>query len=183
MERLRRSITSMRTLPIVVCTALVSSTLAATTAHSVPLLRASGAHGGAGISPTAEYSAAVAQICAGSLLFDGPHEIGTRADALAIARDIKASTARRLALVTALSVPVDLELTSSRWISSQRALAALYAQLWVRIYDTIAAARTPNELATRAVRLEKLVHAPDTLKLAARRLELKLRVPDCTGGG
>ena len=34
-----------------------------------------------------------------------------------------------------------------------------------------------------ANRLARLVHEPDRLKLAARRLELRLGVPDCTGGG
>jgi hypothetical protein len=109
--------------------------------------------------------------------------MGTRADALSIADDIRASTARRLARVTALSVPPDLDLISSRWISSQRRLASLYAQLWVRIYDTIDAARTPAQQTVLATRLAGLVHAPDKLKLAAERLELQLHVPDCTGGG
>jgi hypothetical protein len=59
----------------------------------------------------------------------------------------------------------------------------MYARTWVRIYDTIDAANTRAQKATLAERLEKLVHAPDALKLAARRLELELHVPDCTGGG
>ena len=76
-----------------------------------------------------------------------------------------------------------LQHTSSRWISSQRRLASLYARTWVHIYDTIDAARTPAQRATLAARLQELVHAPDPLKLAAGRLELELHVPDCTGGG
>ena len=72
---------------------------------------------------------------------------------------------------------------SSRWVSSQRRLAALYARLWVRIYDTIDAARTPAQVTTQADRLQRLVAAPDALRLVARRLELQLHVPDCTGGG
>jgi len=83
----------------------------------------------------------------------------------------------------ALSVLPELQDTSSRWISSQRRLASLYARLWVRIYDTIDAARTPAQLAMLPRRLQKLVHAPDPLKSAARHLELGLHVPDCTGGG
>jgi transposase len=109
--------------------------------------------------------------------------MGTRADALAIARDIRASTTRRLARVTALSVPPELERIVSRWISSQRRLASLYARTWVRIFDAVDAARTQAQLATLPARLEKLVHAPDQLKVAPGRLELELHVPDCTGGG
>ena len=109
--------------------------------------------------------------------------MGTRSDALEIATAIRASTAGRLVRVTALSVPPELQQTSSRWILSQRRLASLYARLWVRIYDTIEAARTRAQRATLPKRLWKLVHAPDHLKLAAGRLGLKLHVPDCTGGG
>jgi hypothetical protein len=109
--------------------------------------------------------------------------MGTRSDALSIADDIRASTARRLDRVTALSVPPELDQITSRWIDSQRRLASLFATTWVRIYDTIDAAHTRAQRATLAERLEKLVHAPDALKLAAGRLELGLHVPDCTGGG
>jgi hypothetical protein len=59
----------------------------------------------------------------------------------------------------------------------------MYARKWVRIYDTIDAARTPALRATLAQRLEQLVRAPDPLRLVAGRLELELHVPDCTGGG
>ncbi len=149
---------------------------AATAPAATPARAASG-------NSAAEYSLAVTRICAGALLFDHAHDMGTRADALSVARDIRASTARRLARVTALSAPPELQYTSSRWISSQRRLASLYARTWVQIYDTIDAARTPAQLATLAARLQELVHAPDPLKLAAGRLELELHVPDCTGGG
>lgn len=80
-------------------------------------------------------------------------------------------------------VPPELTRLNNRWISSQRRLAALYAQLWVRIYDTVDAAHTPAQMAAVANRLEKLVAAPDAEKAAAGRLELALHVPDCTGGG
>jgi hypothetical protein len=142
-----------------------------------------GTPGAPGSSPAAEYSLAVTRICAGALLFEGTHEMGTRSDALEIAAAIRASSAQRLVRVTALSVPPELQDKSGRWISSQRRLASLYARLWVRIYDTIDAARTPAQLATLPKRLQKLVHAPDRLKSSAGRLELKLHVPDCTGGG
>jgi hypothetical protein len=85
--------------------------------------------------------------------------------------------------VSALSVPFELQRLSSHWISSQRRLAASYARAWVRIYDTIDAARTPAQRTTLAKRLERLVHTPDRLRLFAGRLGLLLHVPDCTGGG
>jgi len=169
----------MHTLPIVIGTALVTSALAATPGRATP----GGSLGATGNSPAAAYSVAVTQICAGALLFDSTHEMGTRSDALAIADDIRASTARRLDRVTTVSAPPELQDISSRWIDSQRKLAALYARTWVRIYDTIDAAHTPPQRAALPKRLEKLVHAPDALKLTARHLELKLHVPDCTGGG
>jgi len=154
----------------------VASTLAAAAPALTPGHAASG-------NASARYSLAVTRICAGALLFDHAHHMGTRADALSVARDIRASTARRLARVTALSAPPELHGLSSRWISSQRRLATIYARLWVRIYDTIDAARTPAQRASLANRLERIVHAPDGLRLASWRLELQLRVPDCTGGG
>jgi hypothetical protein len=171
----------MHTLPIVIGTALVASALAATTGRAAPT--PGGSLGATESSPAAAYSVAVTQICAGSLLFDNAHKMGTRADALSIADDIRASTARRLDRVTAVSVPPELQHITGRWTDSQRRLAALYARTWVRIYDTIDAANTSGQRATLAERLEKLVHAPDALKLAARHLELELQVPDCTGGG
>jgi hypothetical protein len=161
----------MRTFASVVATALAAAALAVT-----PVRAASG-------DSAAEYSLAVTRICAGALLFDHAQDMGTRADALSVARDIRASTARRLARVTALSVPPELQRISNRWILSQRRLASLFARTWVRIYDTIDAAHTPTQRATLAERLEQLVHAPDSLKLVARRLEVALHVPDCTGGG
>jgi hypothetical protein len=170
-ERLRPIIRPMRTLAGIVATALAAAALVAT-----PVRAASG-------NSAAEYSLAVTRICAGALLFDHAHQMGTRADALSVARDIRASTARRLAGVTALSVPPELQRISNRWISSQRRLASLFARTWVRIYDTIDAAHTPGQRATLAERLEQLVHAPDSLKLVAGRLEVGLHVPDCTGGG
>jgi len=173
-EQLRHIIRPMRVFALIVAAVFAATAPAATPARA------------ASANSAAEYSLAVTRICAGALLFDGAHEMGTRADALLIARDIRASTARRLASVTALSVPPELQYTSSRWISSQRRLASLYARTWVRIYDTIDAAdaaRTPAQRATLAESLKELVHAPDPLKLAAGRLELELHVPDCTGGG
>ena len=182
-ERPRATIGSMRAISIIVGTALVALSFAAAAPAAGPTRISGGAAGAPGGSSAAEYSLAVTRICAGAVLFEGTHEMGTRSDALEIADAIRASTAKRLALVTALSIPTALQQTSSRWISSQRRLASLYARLWVRIYDTIEAARTPMQRATLGKRVRKLVHAPDRLKSAAGRLELKLHVPDCTGGG
>jgi hypothetical protein len=171
MERLRRTIRPMHAFPIVLTTALAAAALAV-----APGRAASG-------NSAAQYSLAVTRICAGALLFDHAHHMGTRADARSVARDIRGSTARRLSRVTALSVPSDLKPLSSRWILSQRRLAAAYARAWVQIYDTIDAARTPAQRAGLAERLHELVHASDPLRLAAGRLELELHVSDCTGGG
>ncbi len=161
----------MRSFSVLVCSALAAAALVAPPGHA------------ASADPTTEYTRGVWRVCGGALLFDHPHDVGTRANALSVARDIRASTARRLARVTALPVPGELRRLNSRWISSQRRLASLYARLWVRIFDTIDAARTPAQKATLSEQLKELVHAPDPLKLAAGRLELQLHVPDCTGGG
>ena len=157
----------------------VPGSAASTSGRAAP----AGSPGATGSSPAVAYSGAVTQICAGALLFDNAHQMGTRADALSIADDIQASTARRLDRVTAVSVPPELQNTNSRWIDSERRLAALYATTWVRIYDTIDATHTPAQRTTLPKRLEKLIHAPDTLKSTARQFELDLHVPDCTGGG
>src|SRR5262245_3246044 len=168
----------MRALLIFVGTVLVATAFAAASAS------ATRAHMSAGdvksMSP-AGYASAVTRICAGALLFDHPHEMGTRADALAVAGDIRASTARRLSRVVAVPVPRRLRRLSRRWIASQRGLAAMFARNWVRIYDAIAAAQTPEQLAALPQRLHELVHEPDRLRLLAGRLELQLHVPDCTG--
>ena len=160
----------MRAFLVLVGAALAGAALVAPAAHATSADSAT------------EYSRSVWRICAGALLFEHPHDMGTRADALAIARDIRASTARRLARVNDLSVPHELRRLNNRWISSQRRLASLYARNWVRIYDAIEAAVTPAQNDALPSRLHRLVHAPDSLRLAAGRLELKLRVPDCTGG-
>lgn len=173
----------MRTFPIAVGTILAATALSATAARALATPMSGAATGAQDRSSAAEYAGAVTQICAGALLFDHEHQMGTRSDALAVASDIRASTARRLVRVTALSVPPELLRLSILWISSQRRLAASYARNWVRIYDTIDAARRPAQRARLAKHLEQLVHAPDRLRLVAGRLELQLHVPDCTGGG
>jgi hypothetical protein len=182
MERLRHTMLAMRTLPVV-GTALIAIALAATPGRAGPTRIAAAPPTAPGNPSAAAYSLAVTRICAGALLFDHAHHMATRADALAVARDIRASTARRLARVAAVPVPPELRRISSRWASSQRRLAAAYARAWVRIHDIVDAAHTPGQRATLAARLHQLVHAPDPLRLAAGRLELELHIPDCTGDG
>jgi hypothetical protein len=160
----------------------LSSLLVVGTALAAAALAASPGHALSANSAT-EYSLGVQRICAGALLFDHAHHMGTRADALSVARDIRASTARRLGRVAVLPVPRELRRLSTRWISSQRRLAAFYARTWVSVHDAIAAARTPAQQAALPERLQRLMHASDPLRLAAGRLELELHVPDCTGGG
>jgi hypothetical protein len=138
-------------------------------------------HAGSGNSAT-EYSLAVTHTCAGALLFDHAHHMGTRADALSVARDIRASTARRLARVAALPAPPAEAVTVARWITVERRLADMYARNYLRIYDAISTPGTTaqHDRALRSVR--GLLNAPQALREDAGRLELRLRVPDCTGG-
>jgi hypothetical protein len=173
----------MRAFTILIGTTLAATALVSVSSHAALNPTALGAHDASANASAAAYSHAVTRICTGALLFDHTQPMGSRADALAVARDIRASTARRLARVAALPVPSELQPTSSRWIASQRQLAADYARAWVRIYDTIDAAHTPAQRATLARRLHQLVHASDPQRLAAARLEHQLHIPDCTGGG
>jgi hypothetical protein len=177
-ERLRTTIRWMRVFLAIVTTALVATALAAASARAVPTKATSGP---AGSTSAAKYSRAVTRICAGALLFDHAHETATRADALEVAADIRASTARRLVRVVAVPVPRGLRRISRRWIASQRRIAAILARSWVQIYDAIDAAQTPAQLAALPHRLHEFVHAVDPLRLPAGRLEIKLHVPDCTG--
>jgi hypothetical protein len=177
-ERLRTTIGLMRVFLAIVATALVATALAAASARAVPTKTTSGP---AGSKSAAKYARAVTRICAGALLFDHAHETGTRADALEVAADIRASTESRLVRVVAVPVPRRLRRISRRWIASQRRLAAIFARSWVQIYDAIDAAQTPAQWAALPHRLHELVHASDPLRLAAGRLELRLHVPDCTG--
>ena len=128
------------------------------------------------------WSGAVSGICSHALLFEGSHQMGTRAGAVAVARDIRASTARRLRRIRALQiVPPDGRL-STRWLNLERRLAAVYASSYLRIYDAIAAAETPRQQARLPLVLARLLHSPDALRAIAQSLEQRLHVPDCTGG-
>jgi hypothetical protein len=129
------------------------------------------------------WSGAVTRICAHGLLFEGRHDIGTRAGAVAVARDIRASTGRRLRRIRRLvAVPPERRLTA-RWLRLEQRLAGVYASSYVRIYDAIAAARTPRQRARLPGILRRLLHAPDALREETGILEQRLQVPDCTGGG
>ena len=141
----------------------------------------------AATAPTAaeptSWSDGVTQICAHALLFEGRHEIGTRAGAIAVARDIRASTGRRLDRIRVLQVPPPQPDLSMQWLDREQRLADMYASSYVRIYDAIARAVTKKQRGRLPRVLERLVHAPDALRENAASLEVRLHVPDCTGGG
>jgi hypothetical protein len=128
------------------------------------------------------WSGAVTGICAHALLFEGSHQIGTRAGAVAVARDIRASTARRLRRIQALEIVPPHRRLSTRWLELEERLAAVYASSFVRIHDAIAGAETPKQRARLPRVLRRLLDAPDALRTIAASLEQRLRVPDCTGG-
>jgi hypothetical protein len=138
----------------------------------------------AAAAPAADghYSLSVARICAGALLFEHPHAIGTDAGARAAAQDIRRSARRRLDRVAAIPAPAQLTRLAGRWISLQRRLAESYATNWMRIHDAIDAVRTPAQRARLPRVLQRFVHAPDALRRASRGVEAVLDVPDCTGG-
>jgi len=128
------------------------------------------------------WSRGVTVVCAHALLFEGSHEIGTRAGAVAVAADIRASTERRLARVATLPVSRSQRALAARWLVLESRLAAVYASSYIRIFDVIAAAKTPEQQDQAARLLGRLLHAPDRLRQAAAQLEGRLQVPDCTGG-
>ena len=129
------------------------------------------------------WSGAVTGICAHALLFEGRHQIGTRAGAVAVAHDIRASTARRLRRIRALQIAPPHQRLSTRWLHLERRLAAVYASSYLHIHDAIAAANTPKQRARLPRVLRKLLDAPNALRANAESLEQRLHVPDCTGGG
>jgi hypothetical protein len=69
-----------------------------------------------------------------------------------------------------------------RWQALEQRLADAYALNYVRIYDLIAAPRSPQAEPRVARRLARLMRAPERLRMAAARAERQLQVPDCTGG-
>jgi hypothetical protein len=144
-------------------------------------------HGGAAQAAQApqtpaRYSRAVEQICAGALLFDGRHQIGTRAGALAVSQDIRATGTRRLRRVDAVSKPAAAARLAGRWIAVERRLVETYASTYLQIWYEIERANSPARRAALPRVLHALIHRPDGLQYRAARLEQRLRVPDCTGG-
>jgi hypothetical protein len=63
----------------------------------------------------------------GALLFDGHHQIGTLAGAIAVSRDIRATGARRLRRVDAIAKPVRTARLAIAWIGLERRLVKIYA--------------------------------------------------------
>jgi hypothetical protein len=167
---------------VVIVTASVKFVLSITAAF-VPVVAALSPPAAA-VSPySSPWSRQVTGICSHALLFEGSHQIGTRAGAVAVARDIRASTARRLWHIRALSIPPPQQRLSRRWLRLERRLAAVYASSYLRIYDAIAAANTPSERARLPRVLGRLLHMPDAIRETTTNLEQRLSVPDCTGGG
>lgn len=131
----------------------------------------------------ADYSRTVGRICAGALLFDGRHSIGTRAGAVAVSRDIRATGGRRLRRVDAVPKPAGTARLAARWIAVERRLVEMYASTYLEIWDRIDRAHSPRDHARLPALLHALVRRPDPLQRRAAALELRLSVPDCTGGG
>jgi hypothetical protein len=155
-----------------------------TRASTVRRVRSSERTSSVGPSPATTIAdvRAITKICSGARLFEGSHRLSTRADALAVARDIRASTRRRLDRVRAVPVPRRRERLVKRWIALERRLADVYAESWVGMFDAIDAAQTPGQRERLPALLSRLLHAPDRLRVAASQIELVLQVPDCTGG-
>jgi hypothetical protein len=141
----------------------------------------------ASVSPAAanetEFAQRVTTICRGALLFDGEHAIGTRAGAIAVSRDIRRTGTRRLRRVAPVPEPRRQAPTIRQWLRIEHLLVVTYARDYLLIWDEIEKAQTPTQQAGLPARLHALVHEPDRLKRRADAYELRLGVPDCTGGG
>jgi hypothetical protein len=129
------------------------------------------------------YSRAISRICERATLFTGDHQIGTRAGAIAVSRDIRSTGLRRLRRIQGVPKPPRIARTAGRWIAVERTLDGIYAATYLRVWIEIERAYDNGRRAELPVILQRLVHRPDRLKLLAGRLELALHVPDCTGGG
>jgi len=169
---------------------LVSATAAAAAGSALALSHggASPAHapgspdGAAAITPE-RYARTVTRICERAVLFRNTHQIGTRAGAIAVSRDIRSTGRLRMRRVDAVPVPSAIARKVARWIATERKLDVLYADTYLRIWYQIEQAHTPQQRARLPLILHRLVDRPDKLKERAGRLELNLSVPDCTGGG
>ena len=124
----------------------------------------------------------VTRVCTGALLFEGRHSIGTEQGAAAVARDIRASSARRLARIEALRAHPERPLLASQWLRVEHRLSELYASSYLAIWHAIAHANSPADRARLPRILGQMLHRPDVARTQARLLGGQLRVPDCTGG-
>jgi hypothetical protein len=154
-------------------TALLAALLAGTGA---PTLRADQP-----LTP-ATYSLHVTEICAGARMFNGVHSIGTRAGAIAVARDIRATGGERLRRVDGIPKPPKTRRLVERWLAFEYRLVEMYASNYLRIWYAIERAYSSGERAKLPALLDALIHEPDTLQRRAARLEQRLNVPDCSGG-
>jgi hypothetical protein len=136
----------------------------------------------ASVQTPAGYSQAVTQICAGALLFEGRHRIGTRAGAIAVSRDIRATGERRLRRVDAVAKPTSTAELAARWIAVERELVQTYASTYLEIWNAIENARSPAEHRSLPALLRTLLGRPERLQGQAASLAQRLYVPDCTGG-
>jgi hypothetical protein len=124
----------------------------------------------------------VTQICAGALLFEGTHQIGTRAGAIAVSQDIRATGSKRLRLVDAVPKPASTAELATHWLALERQLVQTYASTYLQIWYAIENADTPREHAKLPALLQALISRPYRLQGQAAQLEQQLYVPDCTGG-
>ena len=131
----------------------------------------------------ASYVKEAATICAGARLFDGTHSIGTRAGALAVARDIRATGRNRLNRVDALPKPTATGHRVASWLTLERRLVELYAANYVRIWNAIEHAYTTRRRVGLPAVLRSLIDEPRRLEVRAAAIEVELGLPDCTGGG
>lgn len=130
----------------------------------------------------AGYSQAVTQICAGSPLFEGSHQIGTRAGATDLAQNIRLTGGLRLSRVDAVPKPVGTAKLAARWIAIERQLVETYASSYLQIWYAIESADAPGNHAKLPALISTLISRPDRLQGQAAALAQQLNVPDCTGG-
>ena len=130
----------------------------------------------------ARYAMEVRAICAGARMFDGTHEIGTRAGAIAVAQDIRLTGRRRLDRVAALPRPKTRARVAA-WLALERRLVKVYAATYLRIWKAIDTARTLQQRRRLPGVLRALIDRPRPLEARAAALEGKLGLGDCTGGG